>query len=158
MVTGSCERGRRPVQPPSKERRSLVLRVDCCSIAAARLADFCQVGKKGGAGCRPSLPSRRTSWAARLRRSMRYVKKHCFVRHGLCRVDGPPDFAAKPAGSPNDRFGVFATSVRTSAVCRRPTSLDPDTAVIVQPTDPGPPVVSVDGRVHAAVGPAGLGN
>ena len=46
---------------------------------------------------------------------------------------------------------------------RRPSStdvvnyVDPETAVIVQPTSAGLPVVFVNGRVDAAVGPAGLG-
>ena len=36
--------------------------------------------------------------------------------------------------------------------------VDPDTTLIVQPTSLRPPAVSVDGRVDAAVGQAGLGN
>ena len=35
--------------------------------------------------------------------------------------------------------------------------MDTETAVIVWPTGPGAPVVSVSDRVDAAVGPAGLG-
>ena len=35
--------------------------------------------------------------------------------------------------------------------------MNPETVVIVRPTGQGPPVVSVSGRVDAAVGPAGLG-
>ena len=83
LAPGSCERDRRPVRPPSEERRSQVVRGDCRSPAAERLADYGQAGVKGGAGCEPSLPSRSASRAVRLRRPARYVKRHCFERHVL---------------------------------------------------------------------------
>ena len=75
-----------------------------------------------------------------MRRPARHVKRHCFERPGL----GP---SRRLQSECNDKRRPSATDV----------VVDPETAVIVRPTGPGPPVITVSGRVDVAVGLARLG-
>ena len=80
--------------------------------------------------------------ATRQRRSARHVKRHCFERPGL-------ELSRRLQSECNHKRRPSATDVADY--------MDPETAVIVSPTGPGPSVFSVSGRVDAAIGPAGLG-
>ena len=70
-----------------------------------------------------------------------------------------PHDGGDPLDTSRDRFGVFTAWLDK----RRPSAtdvtnyVDPETAVIARPMGPGPPVVSVNGCVDAAVGPARFG-
>ena len=76
------------------------------------------------------------------------------------RVEGPPDFAARRLTAKDQIWRLLSqcTDKRRQSATDVADYVDPETAVIVQPTGPGPAVVSVDGCVDAAVGSAGLGN
>ena len=142
VVPGSCERGLTPARSLSVTWQSPAIGAARNSPAAEHWADYGQVGEKGWASYGPSLLSRPTSSAVRLRRPARHVTRHCFERLDL----GP---SRRVQSECNDKRRPSATDVADY--------MDPETAVIVRPTGPGPPVVFVSGCVDVAVSPAGLG-
>ena len=141
MVSRSCERGRGPARLPRVARQGPAIGAERNSPAAEHLANYGQNGEKGGAGYGPSLLGRPTSSAARLRRPAKHVKRHCFERPGL---------------GPSRRLPRECNYKRRPSPTDVADYMDPETAVIVRPTGPGPHVVSVSGGVDAAVGPAGF--
>ena len=110
LAPGSCEHGRSPVRSPSEERQSLAMGITAaCLPPSAWLTTVRLERRAGRASGLPCLVSVRLGPHAfgDAQDTSRDIVLNDTAWTG---VEGPPDFAARQAGMPRNRFGVSAAS------------------------------------------------